>query len=127
MRPRSSRIQNDAATGKTVDAMALKPGELDTEAIGHLGIVARDYGAVVLLQVLGNFGVGAFFLAMAWWHRTHEHWATVNDRASWEQHPSRWTEANYRMSLLVTRVLAPIGLAALGVVSVAQGITAILG
>lgn len=102
-------------------------GRRVTEAFGHPGTVARDYGADVLLQVLGQLGVGAFFLAMAWWHRTHEHWSAANDRASWDQHPSRWTEANHRMSVLATRVLAPLGLVALGVVSVVQGITAILG
>lgn len=80
----------------------------------------------MVLQVLGYLGVGALLLAMAWWDWTHEHWAAANDRQSWEQRPSRWTAANYRVSVVITRVVLPIALAALGVASVAQGIIAIL-
>jgi hypothetical protein len=39
--------------------------------------------------------------------------------------PSRWTVANYRLSVELARALVPIMLAALGVAALAQGIVAI--
>lgn len=59
--------------------------------------------------------IGGLFVWMAWWMRTHEFWTARNDRQGYETHPTPSRVRSYRLSRLINRWIAPLGLLALGI------------
>lgn len=65
---------------------------------------------------------GLFFLAAAWWMRTHEFWSTRDARELAEDDPSLLRVVNYRVEVALTRWIVPIALAAFGIASLISAV-----